>query len=155
MKVHEDVIVFSRGTKYFPQKTQRRELKRSKNYGKGETMGGNYQKEEKVYEYTDKFPESILEFSNALQYGKTHPTQKPIPLFRYLIKTYTKEGDLVLDNCMGSGTTAVACKQINRNFIGCDISQEYVDIANKRLNQSVLTSFPPTSLDVGTLTDFL
>ena len=141
MKVHEDVIVFSRGTKYFPQKTQRREVKRSKNYGTGATMGGNYQKEEKVYEYTDKFPETILEFSNASQKDKTHPTQKPVSLFRYLIKTYTNEGELVLDNCIGSGTTAVACKQANRKFIGIELSQEYVDIANKRLQQDNLHAF--------------
>ena len=141
MKVHEDIIVFSKGKKYFPQKTQRREVKRSKNYGTGETMGGNYQKEEKVYEYTDKFPETILEFSNASQKNKSHPTQKPIPLFRYLIKTYTNEGELVLDNCIGSGTTAVACKQTNRNFIGIELNQEYVDIANKRLKQETLFKF--------------
>jgi site-specific DNA-methyltransferase (adenine-specific) len=150
MKVHEDIIVFSKGKKYFPQKTKRREVKRSKNYGTGETMGGNYQKEEKVYEYTDKFPETILEFSNALQKNKSHPTQKPVPLFRYLIKTYTNEGELVLDNCIGSGTTAVACKQTNRNFIGIELNQEYVDIANKRLKQDNLHAFFQTQ---GVLTE--
>ena len=138
MKVHEDIVIFSQGTKYYPQKTNRREVKRSKNYGTGETMCGNYTKEEKVYEYSDKYPESILEFSNASQKNKEHPTQKPVNLFRYLIKTYTQEGELVLDNCIGSGTTAVACKQLNRNFIGIESNTEYVDICNKRLSQKTM-----------------
>jgi len=67
-----------------------------------------------------------------------HPTTKPVALFSYLIATYTNENMLVLDNCMGSGTTAVACKQLNRNFIGIELNKEYVDIANKRLCQSNL-----------------
>ena len=64
-----------------------------------------------------------------------HPTQKPVKLFRNIIKDNTNEGDLVLDCFMGSGTTAVACNQLGRNFIGFEISQEYVDICNKRLEQ--------------------
>ena len=63
-----------------------------------------------------------------------HPTQKPVALFEYLIRTYTNEGDLVLDNCIGSGTTAVACQNLNRNFIGIEVSPEYCKIAEKRLN---------------------
>ena len=62
-----------------------------------------------------------------------HPTQKPVALFEYLIKTYTNEGDLVLDNCAGSGTTGVACKNTGRNFILIEKEQEYIDIINKRL----------------------
>ena len=62
-----------------------------------------------------------------------HPSQKPVELFEYLIKTYTNVGDLVLDSCIGSGTTAVACIKNNRNFIGFEISKEYFEIANKRL----------------------
>ncbi len=62
-----------------------------------------------------------------------HPTQKPVALFEYLIKTYTNEGDLVLDNCAGSGTTGVACKNLKRNFILIEKEPEYIDIINERL----------------------
>ena len=88
------------------------------------------------------YPIEYLKFSlPSANKGRLHPTEKPVSLFKYLIKTYSNEGDLVLDNCIGSGTTAVACKQINRNYIGCDINQEYVDIANERLRQNILSKF--------------
>ena len=67
-----------------------------------------------------------------------HPTQKPVALFEYLIKTYTNEGDLVLDNCLGSGTTAVAAQALKRNFIGIEISPEYCKISRERLRQKPL-----------------
>ena len=69
------------------------------------------------------------------RYPKIHPTQKPIDLFEYLIRTYTREGETVLDNCMGSGTTAIACINTNRHFIGIEKEQKYVDIANKRIKE--------------------
>ena len=80
-------------------------------------MGGNKHKENKLYTYEYKNPISILEFSNANQKGKIHPTQKPVALLEYLIRTYTNEGETVLDNCMGSGSTGVACVQTGRDFI--------------------------------------
>jgi len=81
-----------------------------------------------------KFPFTITKFSSDRIYTKDkHPTQKPVALFEYLIKTYTNEGDLVLDNCVGSGTTGVACKNLNRNYILIEKEQEYIDIINKRL----------------------
>ena len=67
-----------------------------------------------------------------------HPAQKPVPLLSYLIRTYTNEGDTVLDNCMGSGSTGVACVNLNRNFIGMELKQEYYDIARKRINDARL-----------------
>ena len=135
MKIHEDIVVFSKKThKYNPIKTPRDKIKRSKNYGTGEAMSGDRKKEDKVYEYTDKNPVSIIEVSNAVQKGKIHPTQKPVELFEYLIKTYTDENETVLDNCMGSGTTAIACINTNRNFIGFELDKHYCDIANKRIN---------------------
>ena len=73
-----------------------------------------------------------------------HPTQKPVALFEYLIKTYTNEGDLVLDNCMGSGTTAIACIRINRNYIGMELSEDYVKISNERIQKE----FSQTKLEV-------
>ena len=64
-----------------------------------------------------------------------HPTIKPVPLFEYLIRTYTNEGDTVLDNCMGSGTTAIACINTNRNYIGFELSEEYCKIAEERIKK--------------------
>ena len=97
-----------------------------------------------------QYPDNILEFNQTHRIKNEHPTQKPVPLFRYLIKTYTNEGELVLDNCIGSGTTAVACKQTNRNFIGIELNQEYVDVANQRLKQDNLHAFFQTQ---GVLTE--
>ena len=80
------------------------------------------------------YPKTILTFGREIG---LHPTQKPVALFEYLIKTYTNEGDLVLDNCMGSGTTGVACKNLNRNFIGIELDPEYFKIAEKRINENL------------------
>ena len=136
MKIHENIMIFGKGKiAYFPIMVERDKIKKSKNYGTGETMGGNRKKEEKVYIYDKKNPISILEFSNASQKGKVHPTQKPVELLEYLIKTYTNEGDVVLDNCMGSGSTGVACKHTNRNFIGIELDDNYFEIAKKRIEE--------------------
>lgn len=78
-----------------------------------------------------RFPTSILRFSKDKE--KYHPTQKPVALLEYLVKTYTNEGDTVFDNCMGSGSTGVACVNTNRKFIGIEIEQEYYEIAKKRI----------------------
>ena len=67
--------------------------------------------------------------------GSLHPTQKPVALFEYLVKTYTNEGDVVLDNCMGSGTTAIACLNTNRKYIGFEIDEDYFETANKRIKE--------------------
>lgn len=84
--------------------------------------------------YTN-YPKNLLEFKNEAVSNKQryHPTQKPVALLEYLIKTYTNEGETVLDNCMGSGTTAVACKNTNRNFIGFELDDNYFEIACKRI----------------------
>jgi site-specific DNA-methyltransferase (adenine-specific) len=80
------------------------------------------------------YPKSIQTFKACHNMtGKIHPTQKPVALFEYLIKTYTNEGDLVLDNCAGSGTTGVACKNLKRNFILIEKEPEYIKIINERL----------------------
>lgn len=99
------------------------------------TNRGNYGNMSKttVQEYTG-YPRSVLKVPTE---GKTiHPTQKPVTLFEYLIKTYTNEGETVLDNCMGSGTTGVACKNLNRNFIGMELDENYFDIAKKRITEA-------------------
>ena len=89
-----------------------------------------------------RYPRSIQHFDTP-KHNSQHPTQKPVDLCRYLIRTYTNEGDLVLDNCMGSGTTAVACIKEKRHFIGYEITKEYFDIAQERIKQeqSQLTLF--------------
>ena len=84
-----------------------------------------------VVERTHSYPKTILTFPPE---GKTqHPTQKPVALMEYLIRTYTNEGEVVLDNCMGSGTTGVACKNLNRNFIGIEKDETYFKIAQERI----------------------
>ena len=79
------------------------------------------------------YPSSILEFSNANQKLKTHTTQKPLELIKYLIKTYSNENDMVLDNTMGSGTTCLAAKELNRKFIGIEKDAKYYDLAVARV----------------------
>ena len=136
MKTHENIMVFGKGTvNYYPIMMPRDKVKKTKNYGTGEALGGDKQKEETVYTYEYKNPISILEFSNANQKGKVHPTQKPVALLEYLIKTYTNEGEVVLDNCMGSGSTCVACVNTNRHYIGFEKEPKYYDIACKRLDE--------------------
>lgn len=126
MKVHEDILIFSNGKhKYNPVMIQRDKIKRSKNYGTGETMGGTKKSENTVYEYDQKYPESIVQISNASQVGKIHPTQKPIKLFEYLIQSYSDKNSIVFDNCLGSFTTAIASNVLRRNWIGCEKDPDY------------------------------
>lgn len=93
-------------------------------------MGGGIRPKSYKQEYTN-YPKNLIE------YGKDrpsiHPTQKPVALMEYLIKTYTNEGEIVLDFTMGSGTTGVACKNLNREFIGIELDKEYFEIAKSRL----------------------
>ena len=84
----------------------------------------------------ERYPKTIWRFSNANQRGKVHPTQKPVALMEYLIRTYTDERDTVLDFTMGSGTTGVAAKNLGRKFIGIELDQGYFDIAVKRIGEA-------------------
>lgn len=99
----------------------------------GEMMGARPNQIGVEYEAFTGFPHNVLEYPNVIGSKALHPTQKPVALFEYLIKTYTNEGDLVLDNCAGSGTTGVACQNLNRNFILIEKEKEYIDIINSRL----------------------
>jgi site-specific DNA-methyltransferase (adenine-specific) len=137
MKSHENILVFSNHqTAYNPQKLQGEPYYR----GKIDYQPPHYGKQKpKIVESKDgkRFPRSVIYNKTAESEGKSiHPTQKPVALFEYLIKTYTNEGDLVLDNCAGSGTTGVACKNLNRNFILMEKEPEYIEIINKRLSES-------------------
>lgn len=126
MKLHEDVLVFG-GSIYNPQALQP--------YGKVTKRGNNgtnfgVSGTENFQEWTN-YPRSILRFPAE---GKSvHPTQKPVALMEYLIRTYTNEGDTVLDNTMGSGTTGVACVNANRQFIGIERDEAYFTVAKKRI----------------------
>ncbi len=143
MKYHENILVFfkERGI-YNPQKTFGHANYDKVGYNAGSKAARNdhgYGIKTVTKACTDgsRFPRSILDFSqNWKRQDQLHPTQKPVALFEYLIKTYTNEGDLVLDNCIGSGTTAIACINTNRHFIGIEKEQKYVDIANKRIKET-------------------
>ena len=143
IKTHEDVLVFTNGgmqPNYYPQM-----IKRDKPIKKG----GNKQSDaipiartknaklfgEQGKEYNEKHPTSIVQFDVRKGRG-LHPTQKPVELMEYLIKTYTNEGETVLDNTMGSGTTGVACVNTNRNFIGMELDEGYFNIATNRIQEA-------------------
>jgi site-specific DNA-methyltransferase (adenine-specific) len=127
LKNHEDIAVFGRGkVRYYPQGLKEYTGPQKK---RTQPLGGCKNKD---YEQTKTgYPKSILNFKSE---RGLHPTQKPVGLFEYLIKTYTNKGDIVLDNCMGSRTTAVAATICNRKWIGFETESRYVEIANKRLD---------------------
>lgn len=100
-------------------------------YKKGDKVYGEQKEHNNNSNYTN-YPDDIIVVSNGNN-GSVHPTQKPVALFEYLIKTYTNEGDTVLDNCAGSGTTAIACINTNRNYILMEKEQKYFDIINDRI----------------------
>ena len=138
LKSHENVLVFGNGgvsngskipMKYNPQGVIPSE-KVKKNNVKYEGLHSNPSKLE-YKETGTNYPKSIQTFSKD---NGLHPTQKPVALFEYLIKTYTNEGDLVLDNCAGSGTTAIACINTKRNYILIEKEKKYCEIAQKRID---------------------
>jgi len=145
MKEHEDVLIFAKGkVNYYPIKEERQgsgsnrvkyKFSDKSTQGNSEFVnnisGGGNETQENL-----RFPSSVQEFNNRAKGDRgLHPTQKPVALFEYLIKTYTNKGQIVLDNCMGSGTTAVACTLNNRKWIGFETEPKYIEIANKRLEQ--------------------
>lgn len=149
MNKHENISVFSRGTCangsnnkmiYNPQGLIElnkivcgiKECKADSAEG-GHKFARKSHKKEYIQRFTN-YPNQLLYFNNE---GKTiHPTQKPVALLEYLIKTYTNDGELVLDNCMGSGSTGVACINTNRNFIGMELDDKYFSIAKERIEKA-------------------
>ena len=141
LRSHEDISVFYKAAPtYNPQKVFAGWHRR--NHGKGikeknsvnRCYGGFKDLPTKISE--EKFPTSIIAIPKEHIIGKFfHPAQKPVDLIRWLIRTYTNEGDIILDNCIGSGTTAVACIKEKRHFIGYEITKKYFDIAQERIKQ--------------------
>jgi DNA modification methylase len=135
LRQHEDILVFG-GRVYNPQMVPRDKPRTDKTNGKeysnsGRQAYGTYKRTGGTW--THYYPRSIIKVSNADQ-RKNHPTQKPVALMEYLIKTYTNEGETVLDFTMGSGTTGVAAKNLNRNFIGIELDPDYFKIAQARID---------------------
>ena len=141
-RVHEYIFIFGKGRvtngnripmKYYPQKTKGKPYKQKSGRMSENWKGGL---NNIITDNKDglRHPKTIQKFNRDRGY---HPTQKPVALLEYLIKTYTNEGDTVLDNCMGSGSTGVACVNTNRDFIGYELNEKYFKIAEKRINEAM------------------
>lgn len=137
LRKHEDICVFYKKLPvYNPQMTHghprkvstaehKRNSKQTTNYGEHGLHS---------YDSTDRYPTSVLTFATDKQKCALHPTQKPVELLEYLIETYTNPGDIVLDNCMGSGSTGVACVNTDRQFIGIELDRDYFVKAEDRIS---------------------
>ena len=146
LKYHENIMIFNSKI-YYPIKTKRA---KDKDYSGSRNEFKNNNIVSKVKDTTKNlrthlYPKSIIEEhsqkAECNNINRVHPTQKPIALMEYLIKTYTNENDLVLDFTMGSGTTGGACKNLNRNFIGIEMDEKYFAIASERINKPKDTLF--------------
>ncbi len=139
MNDYENVSVFQEKSFYYPQFSKGTPYKNKA----GKNHDGKGSMTECYGEYTNfrydnngkRYPKRVIEFS-TVERGSLHPTQKPVTLLEYLIKTYTNEGETVLDNCMGSGSTGVACVNTNRNFIGIELDADYFKIAERRIAEA-------------------
>lgn len=144
-KIHENIIVFGKGAtsyskknnmNYFPQMEIGTPYKCTSGKQKNEYNNSSVRspiKQSVTDNKGTRYPKSILKFNRDKT--KLHPTQKPVALLEYLIKTYTNENDLVLDNCMGSGSTGIACINTKRNFIGIELNDDYFNKAKKRIEE--------------------
>ncbi|MDK9853146.1 DNA-methyltransferase [Staphylococcus equorum] len=142
LRKYEEICVF-----YKKQPTYNPQMSVGNPYNKGtrkNQLTGSYGVflPSEVKSEGNRYPNDIVYFKTAESEGKVyHPTQKPVALFEYLIKTYSNEGETVLDNCMGSGTTAIACINTNRNYLGFELDEEYHNIANERINSQLFNEF--------------
>jgi len=136
LQQHEIVSVFGNKVNYFPQMIKREKPKISKTFKTSELIKSPGSDKVKVLNY--KYPKTIITESRASRSKKDllHPTQKPVALLEYLIKTYTLENETVLDFTMGSGSTGVACKNLNRKFIGIEKDEKYFEIAKQRIEKA-------------------
>jgi len=138
MKAHENILVFGNGKITYNPQFENGEPYKGRNkpkYKESEEFSTGYGNRNDNNGF--RFPRSVQFFRNT-QYVdiQVHPTQKPKPMIEYLIKTYSNENEVILDNCMGSGTTAVACINTNRNYIGFEMDKTYFDIAQKRIQDA-------------------
>ena len=138
LRKHEDICIFyKKPPVYNPQMSEGEAY--NKGFRKNQNTGsyGDFNSVE-VKSEGKRYPTDVIYYATAESEGVVfHPTQKPVALMEYLIKTYSNEGDLVLDNCMGSGTTGVACKNLNRNFIGIELDEKYFNMAKQRINDAL------------------
>lgn len=137
LQAHENISIF-----YKKLPTYNPQMEQGKPYTKKAVTNGdgnNYGKFNRVGQVHinngKRFPRSVIKISND-NHKSLHPTQKPVALLEYLIKTYTNECETVLDNCMGSGSTGVACKNLNRKFIGIELDENYFNIAKERIENT-------------------
>lgn len=133
LKQHENIFVFYRKLPTYNPCMETRGKVRSKGTGGKESQNYGKVKERICHSNNVYYPTSIIAFSGANNSSKVHPTQKPVALLEYLIKTYTNEGETVLDNTMGSGSTGVACVNTGRSFIGIEKDDHYFEVAQKRI----------------------
>ena len=138
LRAHEDILVFYRKKPIYHPQMKNGTPNHSRGHKRGKNMGGCYGKygERSTVVADSKYPTSVLKFSKDWHQGQ-HPTQKPVDLIRYLIRTFTNEGDVVLDNCIGSGTCAVACIKEHRHFIGYEMDEKYFNMAKLRISQAL------------------
>jgi len=137
--VSYEIISIFNCKSYIPQMLKGKLHKNGQNTKRNNCPTDVYSKFGKILYETDQYyPHSIILFDNVKPCDYLHPTQKPVELIEYLIKTYTNENETVLDFTMGSGTTGVACKNLNRNFIGIEMDDKYFEIAKKRIEEHVV-----------------
>jgi len=141
MQQHENILVFGR-VNYIPQKEKiKNNDYRFSKTGRVRTANKKSlygeEKAERLMESGERYPKTILDIANSNSLGKKHPTQKPVGLFEYLIRTYTNEGDLVFDGFGGSGTTAIAAHKAKRNFIVIEKERKYYDLSVERLKNEM------------------
>lgn len=143
LSAHEVVSVFyKKMPTYNPQFTEGKPYVREFKKGQQGSQTGSYNRVSNPLKTRKsdgkRYPRSVQKFTTSEfdDFHGSHPTQKPVALLEYLIKTYTREGETVLDNCMGSGSTGVACVNTNRNFIGMELDPKYFEIAKERINKA-------------------
>lgn len=139
MKAHENILVFYKSLPtYNPQKTMGHKRASARKVGT-QRQSECYGKDIKITEYdsTERYPRSVIKFSSDKQISNYHPTQKPLALIEYFVRTYSNPSDTVLDFCMGSGTAGIAAQRLGRDFIGIEKEQEYFETAKNRINNDV------------------
>ena len=137
LRVHENIMIFSKGRPLYSPQMEKGDCY-TRVPAKKETTGWAYGKatREATVNAGERYPRSIIPIGSRNN-GKVHPTQKPVALFEYLIRTYTRPGEVVLDNCFGSGTTGVACVNTGRRFIGIEKHEPYFEIGQNRINTAI------------------